>query len=76
MKSAIIATIIGSAAAFAPAPVAKTTSAVNAFEGKFIALFFVYHCFIYFNVYIIAMLYVIISYNFILTYLYHYILSQ
>ena len=34
MKSAIIATIIGSAAAFAPAPVAKTTTAVNAFEGK------------------------------------------
>jgi len=34
MKSAIIATIIGSAAAFAPAPVAKTTSAVNAFEGE------------------------------------------
>ena len=39
MKSAIIATIIGSAAAFAPAPVAKTTSAVNAFEGKFICLY-------------------------------------
>ena len=34
MKSAIIATIIGSAAAFAPAPVAKTTSAINAFEGE------------------------------------------
>ena len=34
MKSAIIATIIGSAAAFAPAPVAKTTSAINAFESE------------------------------------------
>jgi len=34
MKSAIIATIIGSAAAFAPAPVAKTTTAVNAFEDE------------------------------------------
>lgn len=32
MKSAILATIIGSAAAFAPAPVAKTTTALNAFE--------------------------------------------
>ena len=44
MKSAIIATIIGSAAAFAPAPVAKTTTAVNAFEGKFhcIALMYIY----------------------------------
>merc|ERR1712051_941271 len=30
----IIATIIGSAAAFAPAPVAKTTTAVNAFEDE------------------------------------------
>ena len=34
MKSAIIAAVIGSAAAFAPAPVAKTTSAINAFEGE------------------------------------------
>ena len=34
MKSAIIATLIGSAAAFAPAPVAKTTSAINAFEDE------------------------------------------
>jgi len=34
MKSAIIAAIIGSAAAFAPAPVAKTTSAINAFEDE------------------------------------------
>ena len=34
MKSAIIATIIGSAAAFAPAPVAKTTTAINAFEDE------------------------------------------
>ena len=39
MKSAIIAATIASAAAFAPAPVAKTTSAVNAFEGM---LFFLY----------------------------------
>ena len=57
MKSAIIATIIGSAAAFAPAPVAKTTSAVNAFEGKFIALFFVY-LLLHYMKYIIAMLYI------------------
>merc|ERR1719329_1420155 len=34
MKSAIIAAVIGSAAAFAPAPVAKTTSAINAFENE------------------------------------------
>ena len=34
MKSAIIATLVGSAAAFAPAPVAKTSSAVNAFEDE------------------------------------------
>jgi hypothetical protein len=34
MKSAIIAALIGSAAAFAPAPVAKTSSAVRAFEDK------------------------------------------
>ena len=34
MKSAIIAAIIGSAAAFAPAPVAKTTTAINAFEDE------------------------------------------
>mmetsp|Transcript_30673 Transcript_30673/g.56706 ORF Transcript_30673/g.56706 Transcript_30673/m.56706 type:complete len:230 (+) Transcript_30673:49-738(+) len=34
MKSAIIATIIGSAAAFAPAPVAKTTTSLNAFEDE------------------------------------------
>jgi len=34
MKSAIIATLIGSAAAFAPAPVAKTTSAISAFEDE------------------------------------------
>ena len=34
MKSAIIAAVIGSAAAFAPAPVAKTTTAVNAFEDE------------------------------------------
>jgi hypothetical protein len=34
MKSAIIAALIGSAAAFAPAPVAKTTSAINAFEDE------------------------------------------
>merc|ERR1712071_253493 len=34
MKSAVIATIIGSAAAFAPAPVAKTTTSLNAFEGE------------------------------------------
>ena len=32
MKSAIIAATVASAAAFAPAPVAKTTSAINAFE--------------------------------------------
>ena len=34
MKSAIIATLVASAAAFAPAPVAKTTSALNAFEDE------------------------------------------
>mmetsp|Transcript_30929 Transcript_30929/g.56655 ORF Transcript_30929/g.56655 Transcript_30929/m.56655 type:complete len:204 (+) Transcript_30929:1-612(+) len=34
MKSAIIATIIGSAAAFAPAPVAKTTTSLAAFESE------------------------------------------
>eukprot|EP00585_Thalassiosira_rotula_P006515 CAMPEP_0196158814 /NCGR_PEP_ID=MMETSP0910-20130528/45998_1 /TAXON_ID=49265 /ORGANISM="Thalassiosira rotula, Strain GSO102" /LENGTH=132 /DNA_ID=CAMNT_0041423725 /DNA_START=104 /DNA_END=502 /DNA_ORIENTATION=+ len=34
MKSAIIATIIGSAAAFAPAPVAKTTTSLAAFEDE------------------------------------------
>ncbi len=34
MKSVIIAAIIGSAAAFAPAPVAKTTSSLNAFEDE------------------------------------------
>ena len=34
MKSAIIAALIGSAAAFAPAPAAKTSTAVNAFEDE------------------------------------------
>merc|ERR1719384_478709 len=34
MKSAIVATLVASAAAFAPSPVAKTTSAINAFEDK------------------------------------------
>mgnify|MGYP006173726317 FL=1 len=34
MKSAIIAALIGSAAAFAPAPVAKTSSAIRAFEDE------------------------------------------
>ena len=34
MKSAIIAALIGSAAAFAPAPVVKTTSAISAFEDE------------------------------------------
>ena len=34
MKSAIIAALIGSAAAFAPAPAAKTSSAVRAFEDE------------------------------------------
>lgn len=34
MKSAIIATLIGSAAAFAPTPVAKSASALNVFEDK------------------------------------------
>jgi len=34
MKSAIIAATIASAAAFAPAPVAKTTSSLNAFESE------------------------------------------
>ena len=34
MKSAIIAAVIGSAAAFPPAPLAKTTSAINAFENE------------------------------------------
>merc|ERR1719287_453977 len=32
MKIAALAALVGSAAAFAPAPVAKTTSAINAFE--------------------------------------------
>jgi len=35
MKLAAIATLAATASAFAPAPVAKTTSAVNAFEGTF-----------------------------------------
>jgi len=34
MKSAIFAAVIGSAAAFAPAPAAKTVSALNAFESE------------------------------------------
>ena len=34
MKSVIIAAIIGSAAAFAPAPAAKSASALNAFESE------------------------------------------
>ena len=34
MKSAIIATLVASAAAFAPAPVAKTTTSLNAFEDE------------------------------------------
>ena len=34
MKSAVIATLIGSAAAFAPAPVAKTTTSLSAFENE------------------------------------------
>ena len=34
MKSAIIAALVGSAAAFAPAPVAKTTTSLNAFEDE------------------------------------------
>ena len=34
MKSAILAATIASAAAFAPAPVAKTTSSLNAFESE------------------------------------------
>ncbi|KAL3810858.1 hypothetical protein ACHAXA_005858 [Cyclostephanos tholiformis] len=34
MKTAIIATLIGSAAAFAPAPVAKTVTSLNAFENE------------------------------------------
>ena len=34
MKSAIIATLIAGATAFAPAPVAKTTTAVSAFEDE------------------------------------------
>ncbi len=34
MKSAIIAAVIGSSAAFAPAPVAKTSSAIRAFEDE------------------------------------------
>ena len=34
MKSTIIAALIGSAAAFAPAPAAKTFTAVNAFEDE------------------------------------------
>ena len=34
MKLAVLAALAGSAAAFAPAPVAKTTSALNAFEDE------------------------------------------
>merc|ERR1719194_224889 len=34
MKSAILALLVGSAAAFAPVPVAKTVSALNAFEDE------------------------------------------
>eukprot|EP00584_Thalassiosira_punctigera_P024573 CAMPEP_0172549730 /NCGR_PEP_ID=MMETSP1067-20121228/20629_1 /TAXON_ID=265564 ORGANISM="Thalassiosira punctigera, Strain Tpunct2005C2" /NCGR_SAMPLE_ID=MMETSP1067 /ASSEMBLY_ACC=CAM_ASM_000444 /LENGTH=46 /DNA_ID= /DNA_START= /DNA_END= /DNA_ORIENTATION= len=34
MKSAIIAALVGSAAAFAPAPVAKTTTSLSAFEDE------------------------------------------
>ena len=34
MKSAICALLIGSAAAFAPAPVSKTTTSLNAFESE------------------------------------------
>jgi hypothetical protein len=34
MKTAVIAALIGSAAAFAPAPVAKTSTALNAFESE------------------------------------------
>ena len=34
MKPAIIAAIIGSVATLAPAPLAKTTSAINAFEDE------------------------------------------
>ena len=34
MKSAILATLAASAAAFAPAPVAQTSTALNAFEGE------------------------------------------
>ena len=34
MKLAVLATLAASAAAFAPAPVAKTTSALNAFESE------------------------------------------
>merc|ERR1719389_1073485 len=34
MKSAILALLVGSAAAFVPAPVAKTFSALNAFEDE------------------------------------------
>ena len=38
MKLAVLATVAASAAAFAPAPVAKTTSALNAFENEIGAL--------------------------------------
>merc|ERR1719226_421654 len=34
MKSALLATLVGSAAAFAPAPAVKTSTAVNAFEDE------------------------------------------
>ena len=34
MKLALLTTMLGSAAAFAPAPVAKTTSSLNAFENE------------------------------------------
>ena len=34
MKLAVLAAAAGSAAAFAPAPVAKTTSSLNAFENE------------------------------------------
>ena len=34
MKTALVAALLGSAAAFAPAPVAKTSTALNAFENE------------------------------------------
>ena len=34
MKTAVIAALVGSAAAFAPAPVAKTSTSLNAFENE------------------------------------------